>query len=826
MRTTTTGLLLTLALAAGSAAVLPGAAAAVPAAPPVTSERGAPPSDSLPDPFADKQQALRQEALASVLKGEATPQRIGDSTVVKVGETATAQTAEDEQPGGAQERESEDQYVELTREDTDQLFVLLVEFGDERHPDYPDVDTNPAIPGPSTFDGPLFNAIPQPDRRVDNTTDWDDDYSRDYYEDLYFGDGSVTGRESMRQYYEQQSSGRYSVEGLVTEPVKVPFNEARYGRSNRPVPPPPPAPQPPPSPVCTGSVCSNTWQLVRDGLQAWHTSQLEAGRTPAQIAATLAEHDVWDRYDKDGDGNFDEPDGYIDHLQIVHAGGDQADGDPYQGEDAIWSHRWRAFQRPNPEAPFPALGGTPVGETGIWAADYTIQPENGGLSVVAHEFGHDLGLPDLYDTQAPPGSDNPVSWWSLMAQSRVSAPGDNAIGSRAADLGPWEKLQLGWLDYDIVAPGQQRTLELGPHEYNSDKPQAVAVVLPDKQVATSLGAPASGERQWWSGSDDDRTATLSREVTLPEGPAQLAFAARWNIEDCGADPCDYAFVEVDDGSGFSAVAGSITDPDEGNGIDGLQVAWVNATFDLSAYAGKTVRLRIRYTTDGAVRGQDTTRPAGIFVDDVVLTAGGQQVLADGAESGTGGWTLDGFRAVGASFTTPYDNFYLASNREHVRFDRYLRTGPYNFGTPSRPDLAERFPYQDGLLVWYWDTSVPDNDTSQHPGKGLVLPVDAHPRVLYNLEGRPWRGRIQTHDAPFGLQRTDSFPLRINGKPSLVRGQAGVATFDDSDPERYFKEELPANGVRVAGTGTRIRVLEEDGTSVRIRVTSPAVLAQP
>ena len=34
----------------------------------------------------------------------------------------------------------------------------------------------------------------------------------------------------MAEYYETQSSGRYSVEGDVTDWVKVPFNEARYGR--------------------------------------------------------------------------------------------------------------------------------------------------------------------------------------------------------------------------------------------------------------------------------------------------------------------------------------------------------------------------------------------------------------------------------------------------------------------------------------------------------------------------------------------------------------------------------------------------------------------
>ena len=59
-----------------------------------------------------------------------------------------------------------------------------------------------------------------------------------------------------------------------------------------------------------------------------------------QITDYLKTFDVQDRYDVDGDGNFDEPDGFIDHFQIVHAGGDEAAGDPIYGTDAIWSHRW------------------------------------------------------------------------------------------------------------------------------------------------------------------------------------------------------------------------------------------------------------------------------------------------------------------------------------------------------------------------------------------------------------------------------------------------------------------------------------------------------
>ena len=44
------------------------------------------------------------------------------------------------------------------------------------------------------------------------------------------------------------------------------------------------------------------------------------------------------------------------------------------------------------------LGGYNLPGTELWVGDYTIEPENGGVGIFAHEFGHDLGLPDLYDT--------------------------------------------------------------------------------------------------------------------------------------------------------------------------------------------------------------------------------------------------------------------------------------------------------------------------------------------------------------------------------------------------------------------------------------------
>jgi len=179
----------------------------------------------------------------------------------------------------------------------------------------------------------------------------------------------------MASYYETQSSGRYSVDGDVNEWVKVPFNQARYGRD-----------------YCGGIVCNNTWFLIRDGLAFWTQQQLDSGATMAQIQAYLATFDKQDRYDADGDGNFAEPDGFIDHFQVVHAGGDQAAGDPIYGTDAIWSHRWYAQVSQGGPNGFPGVnvgqGGTssgvtiPNNPTGTWVGDYTIQPENGGLRCV------------------------------------------------------------------------------------------------------------------------------------------------------------------------------------------------------------------------------------------------------------------------------------------------------------------------------------------------------------------------------------------------------------------------------------------------------------
>ena len=101
-----------------------------------------------------------------------------------------------------------------------------------------------------------------------------------------------------------------------------------------------------------------------------------------------------------------------------------------------------------------------------------MQPENGGLGVFAHEYGHDLGLPDLYDTSGNTGgAENSTGFWTLMSSGANIGDGSpDGIGDAPTDLGAWERFQLGWLEpqgssgpfYEVASAGAKSTHKLGP----------------------------------------------------------------------------------------------------------------------------------------------------------------------------------------------------------------------------------------------------------------------------------------------------------------------------------------------------------------------------
>lgn len=722
----------------------------------------------LEGPLSKSQDAQRQEALKQVLSGKSKVKNREGSKVVQL-----------------KSKKGDAKYVELGREKTDKIFTILVEFGDKVDSRY------------GGTPGPLHNTIAKPDRKKDNSTAWRADYDQQYFQDLYFGSGK--GVDSVKTYYEKQSSGRYSVDGEVSDWVKVPYNEARYGNN-----------------ACGDTNCSSVWNVVSDGLNAWVEQQKAAGRTDAQIKADVARFDEWDRYDFDGDGDFNEPDGYIDHFQIVHAGEDESAGGGAQGTDAIWAHRWYAFGT-DAGATGPEnnkLGGAKIGDTGIWVGDYTVQPENGGLGVYAHEYGHDLGLPDHYDTS---GGENSTGFWTLMSSGSWLGTGKNEIGDLPGDMTAWDKLQLGWLNFDKAKAGVNSWHKLGVAEYNTKHKQALVVDLPKKAVTTEIVTPAEGKTQWWSGSGDNLKNTLARSVDLTgTSKAQLALDGWYDIE----ANYDYLYTEVstDGGANWTALDGTVDGqpiPRDGSdkpALTGTVDGYKKLAFSLDAYAGKKIDLRFRYQTDGGVAQK------GFAADAITVTADGAPVFSDNAESADAAWKATGFSRIGASFTKDYAQYYIAENRQYVSYDKTLKTGPYNFGFTARPDWVEHYAYQNGLLIWKWDTSQADNNTSQHQGTGLVLPIDSHPDQLKWADGTLMRNRIQAYDSPFSLYRTDGMTLHKADVAKYIPGSKGVSVFNDRKND-YYDESNPTAGVKITDTNTKIKILKEakNGSTIELEV---------
>ena len=139
--------------------------------------------------------------------------------------------------------------------------------------------------------------------------------------------------------------------------------------------------------------------------------------------ATYGKDFPWKEYDVNGDG-------IVDHLMIIHAGEDQSAGGGDQGDYSIWAHS------SDVNAPF---GYVVDSDNNIKVMNYTVVPENADIGVIAHEFGHDIGLPDLYDVTYMTG--NSVSFWDLMASGSWNGPLD---GMEPAPINLWGRFVLGW----------------------------------------------------------------------------------------------------------------------------------------------------------------------------------------------------------------------------------------------------------------------------------------------------------------------------------------------------------------------------------------------
>lgn len=161
------------------------------------------------------------------------------------------------------------------------------------------------------------------------------------------------------------------------------------------------------------------------------------------------------QYDNDGDdgiANSGDDDGVVDAAFFVHSGS----GGEYGGPE-IWSHRWN----------YSALWGVAytTNDTGangspIVIDDYIMQPATNGsgglieIGVFSHEFGHALGLPDLYDTDY---SSDAIGDWCLMA--------GGAHGAYPAHMSAWCKEMLGWV-IPVVLDANAEFVDFPPVQTN------------------------------------------------------------------------------------------------------------------------------------------------------------------------------------------------------------------------------------------------------------------------------------------------------------------------------------------------------------------------
>ncbi|MBM4466071.1 MAG: M6 family metalloprotease domain-containing protein, partial [Chloroflexi bacterium] len=640
-----------------------------------------------------------------------------------------------------------------------------------------------------TYTGPAHNDIPRPLSEEDRSGDtiWTEDFSPEWFEGFLFGEGvtfhytrvdgslvheDFTGQ-SVRDYFEDLSDGRYTITGDVIGWLQLPHSTWWYGADE-----------------CPGARSGGgRWHAAIPGAGSARTLVTDALDAVNAIKDTIPGFD-WANYDLDGNG-------IIDRLWIVHSGYGEEDSTTLlnrtdYSEASLWSHS-SAISPPYKVAP------------GISAGPYIMMPENGGIGVFAHEYGHNLGADDLY---AYDQGETSAGFWTLMADDWTGYP----IGFEPPAVDPWHLDNWGWLDPVVITdPDQVYEVILGQASRfpgGEDMYRGVKIVLPEGVLDQPVPV-WQGDYYWWGGKENLANAMMTTvdPIAIPAGGATLSFDLVYDIE----DEWDFLWIQVStvpspepSGVDWDTLTNENTqcehDPSWIGGYYGFPVDLCGAgiggfygynenwpdpevqEFDLSAYAGQSIYLRFWYMTDWA------SLYSGAFVDNVKVTADTTVLFEDDAEAGDAKWDYQDPWQRSDGTQTFTHNFYLQWRNvgENGGYDRALGEPRWRFG-PANSDL----------LVWYNNNFYTDNevwhylfDDPSFGPKGRMLVVDAHPDPYrdpwkvaygYNNEGGNVTHRSQMRDAPFTVEDTVDFTM----KPPYVQetaqfsGRPAVREFHDS-----------------------------------------------
>lgn len=225
---------------------------------------------------------------------------------------------------------------------------------------------------------------------------------------------------SCKKYYQDQSNGKYTPHFDVIGPVVLPQTQAFYG---------------------TDTDIKGDDRYIADFV-------IDACKGAQQLGVDFS------NYDQDNDGN-------VDLVYILYAGHSQADGG---AASCIWPHAWdmqsalyfgnthqtEYYVKTNTAGEIisqnlPVMNGKTVMRYAC--SNELIYSSNNRTSIgtICHEFGHVLGLADLYRTDGVASKEVPGSW-ALMSNGNYLNNGNTP-----PNLSVWEKYFLGWIEPEMLA---------------------------------------------------------------------------------------------------------------------------------------------------------------------------------------------------------------------------------------------------------------------------------------------------------------------------------------------------------------------------------------
>ena len=258
------------------------------------------------------------------------------------------------------------------------------------------------------------------------------------YDSLFFSVGSWAPRGSLRDYYREVSGGQFDIDGVVTRWYTAPHPYSYYADAQ----------------FGFGDVPRNAQQMAHD-------------------AVVLADPDydfrLLDSDGPDGIPDSGDDDGFVDGVFVVHAGpGAEETG----SENDIHSHKWTLdtiyFSGDvGPHGAIKVSAYTTEPEKWVGLAPHTSPNLIMSIGTFCHEFGHVLGLPDLYDTSGLPDANEGTGEWDLMGSGNFShGPGDS-LGTSPSHFSAWSKQRLGWIT-PINVSSDQLGVTIPPVETGGD----------------------------------------------------------------------------------------------------------------------------------------------------------------------------------------------------------------------------------------------------------------------------------------------------------------------------------------------------------------------